>query len=189
MTNTNYEDIIGKNISKERKAKGWSQRKLGQECDIANTVISAYEQTKKTPGLNSVVKISNAIGISLDQLVYGDESIALINSARSTGRKIVNCIHALWELDLLSYVEKRGTNGVFSTPDKERAGAYLYIHKYSSQIERLLKNLNEFKEKKNTYSDPDSYLESILSSVAKEIDDIIASQNQPIIKSSNRKNK
>ena len=180
MSETNYEEIIGKNIKKERLAKGWSQSKLGNECRIANTVISNYENGKKTPGLNTVAIIAKKLGVSIDQLCYGDESESFINIVPDKGRKIVNCIYVLWELDVIYYYENFMYGG---TPfdiisSEEKRGAYLVVKDYSFQIKRLINSLNDYAQKKDTFPNPEMYLENILSSVANEINAIIREKEE-----------
>ena len=48
----------------------------------------------------------------------------------------------------------------------------LILSNYNSAIIRLITSLDEFKDKESTYSDPEAFLEMILSSVAKEINKI-----------------
>ncbi len=180
MSETNYEEVIGKNIKSERIKKGWSQSRLSNECGIANTVISAYENGKKTPGLDSVARIATGLGVSIDRLCYGDESESFINSVPDEGRKIVNCIYTLWSMGIISYYENWGQNGYSATPVSEIRGAYLCVREYYIQISRLINRLNDFNQNKNTFPDPDVYLENILSSVAKEINDIISKKRKDI---------
>lgn len=177
MGELNYEEI-GKNIKKERIAKGWSQNKLGEECKIANTVISAYENNRKTPGRDTIAIIAQKLGVSIDKLCYGDESEAFINEAPDEGRKIVNCIYTLWKLNLIDYYENYSYGGVPYISSEDKKGAYLVVKAYSSQIKRLINSLNDFAQKKDTFPDPDKYLEFILSSVAKEINNQIALENE-----------
>jgi len=177
MSELNYEEI-GKNIKKERKAKGWSQKKLGEECKIANTVISAYENHRKTPGRDTIAIIAQKLGVSIDKLCYGDESEAFINEAPDVGRKIVNCIYTLWKLDVIYYYENYSYGGVPYTNSEDKKGAYLVVKEYSSQIKRLINSLNDFAQKKNTFPEPEKYLELILSSVANEINTIISEKKE-----------
>ena len=170
MTETNYEQVIGANIRKERKAKGWSQTELGNQCGIGNTVISAYENGKKIPGLNTIVRIANGLGVSLDRLCFGDESEVFINTAPDEGRIVTNCIVKLLELGCIRYhsnLYDEQIDGLY-----ERGGCILLLEKYEDQIERLCIDLNRFKEKKNTYSNPEEYREMIVSSVATEINEM-----------------
>ncbi|MBQ6638823.1 MAG: helix-turn-helix transcriptional regulator [Lachnospiraceae bacterium] len=173
MSEVNYEANIGKNIKKERNAKNWSQRQLGEASGIANTVISSFENGK-TPGLASIVKIADSLGISIDQLIYGDDSESFINAAPNEGRKIVNCIYCLWEMGVIGYffTNMHPMYGVSGKPEKPD-GRYIFVNKYSSQIERLIVSLNAFTEKKNTYDQPEKYLEMLLSSIANEINEEI----------------
>lgn len=58
--------LIGKNIRSARKNKNWAQTDLARATGMANTVISAYERGKKTPGLETLAIIANALEVSLD---------------------------------------------------------------------------------------------------------------------------
>ena len=51
----------------------------------------------------------------------------------------------------------------------EKHGIYLFTVKHTMSIRRLINSLNEYRDKKNTYPEPEKYLEMILSSVANEI--------------------
>ena len=173
MANINYEDVIGLNIRKARTAKGWSQNELASHCGVANTVISAYENNGKTPGLSTIVKIAINLGVSIDQLCFGDESESFITATPDEGRKVVNCIYALWELDVIRYYENFSIGGSCYGDGNDRNGLYLLIPEYGEQIKRLINSLNEFKQKKDTFPNPEMYLENILSSVSKEINLLI----------------
>lgn len=178
MSDINYEDVIGKNIKKERCNKGWSQNELGTRCQIANTLISAYENGRKKPGLNSIVRIANELGVSIERLCYGDESEAFINTAPNTGRVIVNCVHTLWKNRVIDYYEYYSFDAIAQPSSRERAGFYLNVLSFGDQIKRLIKQLKDFEDKKNTFPDPEMYLENILSSVANEINDIIHADDE-----------
>jgi transcriptional regulator with XRE-family HTH domain len=59
-----------KNLSKIRKEKGWSQEKLAQEAGISyNTLIKIERKGIKNPKIETVVKLANALNISIDELV------------------------------------------------------------------------------------------------------------------------
>lgn len=180
MSEINYEQIIGENIKSERIAKGLSQTELGNRCQIANTVISAYENGKKIPGLNTIARIARGLDVSIDQLCYGDESESFINSAPDDGRKIVNCIYVLWGMGVIYYYENFQYGGmpVDMGMSGKPNGMFLGIKEYSVPIRRLINSLNEFGQKMDTFSDPETYLESILSSVANEINSEIEKEKE-----------
>ena len=55
----------------------------------------------------------------------------------------------------------------------EHAGYYIEIYKYIQPIERLVSSLDEYERQKNTYEEPEKFLEMLLSSVATQINDEI----------------
>ena len=61
-----------KNLAKIRKQKGWSQEKLAQEAGISyNTLIKIERGGIKNPKIETVIKLANALGVSLDELAKG----------------------------------------------------------------------------------------------------------------------
>ena len=59
-----------KNLTSIRKQKGWSQEKLAQEAGISyNTLIKIERRGIKNPKIETVVKLANALNISIDELV------------------------------------------------------------------------------------------------------------------------
>ena len=59
-----------KNLSRIRKQKGWSQEKLAQEADISyNTLIKIERNGIKNPKIETVIKIANALDITIDELI------------------------------------------------------------------------------------------------------------------------
>ena len=168
----NYEAGIGGNIKEVRLGLGYSQEKLANMCEISNSTLSAYENSKKIPNLITIAKIAKALGVSIERLYYGDENISFIKSVPDEGRKIVNCVYVLWDLGVIYYYESligRMSMEVYEEDADERRGMFLGISLYSASIKRLVKQLNEYRDNKPTYSEPDKYLEMILSSVATEI--------------------
>ena len=64
--------IIGKRIKEVRKAKGISQEKLAELADLSTQYMSQIETAARKASLTSLVKISNALNVSLDELLYGN---------------------------------------------------------------------------------------------------------------------
>ena len=59
-----------KNLVKLRKQKGWSQEKLAVESEISyNTIIKIERGGIENPKIETVIKLSDALGVSIDQLV------------------------------------------------------------------------------------------------------------------------
>ena len=59
-----------KNLSKIRKQKGWSQEKLAVESNISyNTIIKIERGGIKNPKIETVIKLSKALNVTVDELV------------------------------------------------------------------------------------------------------------------------
>lgn len=59
-----------KNLAKLRKEKGWTQEELAQKASISyNTLIKIERKGIKNPKIETVVKLSKALGVTIDDLV------------------------------------------------------------------------------------------------------------------------
>lgn len=170
-----YEDSIGKNIKAVRLERELSQETLANACGFSNTTLSAYENGRKLPNLITIAKIAKQLNVSIERLYYGDENSAFINSAPDEGKKIVNSIYYLWRTGIISYYDNyfSGMELQDYHQAKEPHGIYLHLDKFGGPIKRLIQSLNEFNGKRETYSDPEKYLDLLLSSVATEINNTI----------------
>lgn len=166
-----YEKNIGKHIREVRLERGLSQERLADMCDFSNTTLSAYENSRKIPNLSTIAKIAKQLNVSVERLYYGDENSAFINSEPDVGRKIVNSIYFLWESRVIDYFENYISHGSFANiaNNDSLQGAYLFVYNYAGPIKRFINSLNEFRNKAETYSDPEQYLEMLKTSVATEI--------------------
>ena len=69
------EYILGQNIRKYRKLKGWSQTDLSNAVDVNRTDISKYENgSKGAMGYKTLKKFAAALDVSIDQLVDEESS-------------------------------------------------------------------------------------------------------------------
>ena len=64
----NYKKL-GKRIKEQRLKKHLTQEKLGEIVDVATSNISHIERATTQVSLPSLVKIANALDVTLDQLV------------------------------------------------------------------------------------------------------------------------
>jgi len=59
-----------KNLVKIRKQKGWSQEKLAAESGISyNTLIKIERGGIENPKIETVIKLADALGVSLEELI------------------------------------------------------------------------------------------------------------------------
>ena len=175
-----FADNIGTNIKEVRKQRAISQEKLASACGFSNTTLSAYENNRKTPSLTTIAVIAKKLNVSIERLYYGDENRTFISAEEDEGQKVVNSIYYLWHAGFISYFENYmagssiyGMNVHGNDKDEPPYGVFLSLRKYSFAIKRLIMSLNEFESKKETYSDPDQYVQFLLSSVATEINNEI----------------
>ncbi|MBL0058519.1 MAG: helix-turn-helix transcriptional regulator [Elusimicrobia bacterium] len=53
-----------------RKERGWTQQKLAEKAGMSYVIITKIEQgVSKEPTILSMIKLANALGVSLDELV------------------------------------------------------------------------------------------------------------------------
>lgn len=64
---------IGQNIKKARREKGWTQKQLGEKCGMVDSAIRRYEIGKGRPKYETLAKIAEALGVSVDLLYHGEE--------------------------------------------------------------------------------------------------------------------
>lgn len=61
--------ILGKNIRKYRLMHGFTQEKLADKCGCSNSHIGQIENVRGIPSLDMVVRIANALSVTLDHLL------------------------------------------------------------------------------------------------------------------------
>jgi transcriptional regulator with XRE-family HTH domain len=62
--------MLDQRIKSLRKKAGWSQQKLAEKAGLSFNVITKIEQrVAKRPTIQTMVKLADAFGISLDELV------------------------------------------------------------------------------------------------------------------------
>ena len=52
-------------VEKERKARGWSARKLSEEAGVSHSAYSAWIKGGHQPRIDTLILYMNALGISL----------------------------------------------------------------------------------------------------------------------------
>ena len=65
--------LIGMRVREKRLEAHLSQERLGELSSLSTVFISNIETNTKKPSLESLLKISNALGITLDELLSGNQ--------------------------------------------------------------------------------------------------------------------
>ena len=62
--------MLAKTLKELRKKAGWSQQKLAEKAGLSYNTITKIEQGAATmPTIQTVVKIADAFGVSVDELL------------------------------------------------------------------------------------------------------------------------
>lgn len=110
----NYKEL-GKRIRKYRRAAKLTQRELAELIDCSDGHIGHIERAVGIPSLETVVKIANALQVSLDQLVLGSleepekyylREIALRIKAYPQSKRVNACEAISMYLDSLEVFER-----------------------------------------------------------------------------------
>ena len=62
-----------KGLKEIRKKKKYSQLKVALELSISREALSHYENGKRSPDLDMLIKLSHYFGVSIDYLITGKE--------------------------------------------------------------------------------------------------------------------
>jgi len=65
---------VGERIKQVREAKGWTQEKLADTAKMSKGFLSEVENKGKNIGLDILVRISTALGASVEYLATGEGS-------------------------------------------------------------------------------------------------------------------
>ena len=65
--------MIGSRIAEIRNAQNCSQMRLAEITDLSISYISHIETAKKKPSLESIVKIVNALNVTVDEVLCGNQ--------------------------------------------------------------------------------------------------------------------
>jgi transcriptional regulator with XRE-family HTH domain len=62
---------FAKNLVEARRGSGLTQEELADRCDLHRTEISLLERGGREPRLGTLVKLSGALGVSVESLAAG----------------------------------------------------------------------------------------------------------------------
>jgi transcriptional regulator with XRE-family HTH domain len=63
--------ILGSNLRSARERAGLTQEALGHRANFHPTEVNRIERGRRNPGLLTIVKLANALGISAADLLVG----------------------------------------------------------------------------------------------------------------------
>lgn len=88
-----------------RKEKEWTQEQLAEELYVSRTAVSKWENGKGYPNIDSLKRLSKILGISIDELLSGEELVSLAESENRTNmNKILVLIFGILDLMVLTFL-------------------------------------------------------------------------------------
>ena len=94
---------IGKRIHAIRQQKNITQEQLAQDLAISRQAVSKWESGKAIPDIENLMYISDLYGVSLDELIKGDDKVSqkIVADARA---KEWHKLSILFFMALLVYI-------------------------------------------------------------------------------------
>ena len=86
------EILLGYRIRSLRNIKGWTQQELGNHADVNYKFIGEIERGQQNPSFNTLVKISDALGVELPELFRFEGEIT---DRKEIESRIVNILKTL----------------------------------------------------------------------------------------------
>ena len=69
---------IGESIREARLKKGWTQKQLGDKCNMADSAIRRYESDRGNPTIETLKRIANALEVDPYSLMDFDTATAAL---------------------------------------------------------------------------------------------------------------
>lgn len=109
--------LFGKQLQQYRERAGYSQETLAEQIECSTIFISYIERGEKSPSLDTLLKLANALNISIDLLFgrelkhYTSEKLKYIeeqlkNLPTLEQQKILDILDSVVSIELNYYYEK-----------------------------------------------------------------------------------
>lgn len=73
MTKQTISELFGRNLAEARNWEGLTQKQLGARVSMTQRHIAGLEVGERCPRLDSVVRLAEAVGVQVRDLLYGIE--------------------------------------------------------------------------------------------------------------------
>ncbi|WP_442955307.1 helix-turn-helix domain-containing protein [Parasphingorhabdus sp.] len=82
---TKGRDGFGKRVAWERSQKGWTLAELGREVGVSSTCVWNWEEGNTHPRPGSLTRLAQALDVSADRLLEGEEVEAIAATDERSG--------------------------------------------------------------------------------------------------------
>lgn len=96
---------LGKTIQRLRNAYHLSLSDLSEQSGVAKSIISQIEKNETNPTVGTVWRLSNALGVSLEDVFRGSGEPTLVEQLGPTGTPVLSSEDGLFELTILGWIE------------------------------------------------------------------------------------
>ena len=66
---------IAQRLAELRRERGFSQEGLAEQLGLSRQAVSKWERSESSPDTDNLIALAKLYGVSLDELLYVDESI------------------------------------------------------------------------------------------------------------------
>ena len=77
---------LARQIHNLRRERGWSQPELAAKVDSSTTMIGRYERGEMTPAVDTVAKLADVFGVTMDHLYHGQGIVDAVRDKAMTER-------------------------------------------------------------------------------------------------------
>ena len=131
----NYrKNVLGKNIEKARKERGFSRKEMAQNLNMTETAFGAYERGIREPNISKLVEIAKILEVPIEELITVSSNIV--------------------ENNLAMYRYNRAVSMVVAAAFSTSIG-------YDGKIELYLPPENDKRRKRITFDNQQKFVESI----------------------------
>ncbi|MBE4941228.1 helix-turn-helix domain-containing protein [Bacillus cereus] len=67
--------IFSERLKEEREKRNWSQNDLAEKLHVSRQSVSKWETGKNYPSIEIIIHLSDLFGITIDELLRGDEEL------------------------------------------------------------------------------------------------------------------
>ncbi|MCQ2463435.1 MAG: DUF2157 domain-containing protein [Clostridia bacterium] len=86
---------VSKSIKKYRIADGMTQNELSEKLFVSRQTVSSWESGRTQPDIEMLVKLSEALGVSIEELIYGEKPKTVDDGNNEKSRKILTLIFSV----------------------------------------------------------------------------------------------
>lgn len=111
---------VGDNIKKYRKNIGITQKELAEKSKLSESAIKYYESNRRNPKLETLEKIGDVLGVSINDLTNKEEKEKIINEYKKEKDKLIEQLKEVASdeekeiiINLVNYYNKKFYNNEY----------------------------------------------------------------------------